>query len=493
MENLRYLLAAIAALTLIMSVVSSVNPSYFAGLSAFADHDEDEEDNDNSGSNDEEREEEDDEERDDDEHEEEDDDDKGKSGKNEDKEHEEDEDELVQSLGNHSNTTLEIDDEAELQVEIEDGDLDDGTYDVMFACDSPDIDKEFADALDVEDGEGEFEADLALSNGTYTGCEVEVGELSATFPSFNIMPDDEDEEKDDDDEDEREGEDKEEREEREHEGKEKSKLKVEDEGVEIEVELKGLNMTDGSYDAVFACESPDFSVTLDDAFEVEDGEGELEAEIGLANGTYSGCDITVEGTALASFDTFTVSEETEEEQEVEEKRKERKERIVSTTNGTKIHERHRSENAASPGDYRPGWNYTLKADGTAMHEVHDEDIMHEANATVNIDMSVWKSNHAIILLDVVGGTVEVENQDYTIRIGYAIYSIQHDAMKMLALATDDDGNVFRLKLRGSAVDGGDQFPMESGSIDLIFGGSTGDSNNRFEEWNLLLEGTIEAS
>ena len=52
MENLRYLLVAIAALTLVMSVVSGVNPNYFAGLSAFADHEEEEEDEDNSGSND---------------------------------------------------------------------------------------------------------------------------------------------------------------------------------------------------------------------------------------------------------------------------------------------------------------------------------------------------------------------------------------------------------------------------------------------------------
>jgi hypothetical protein len=101
-------------------------------------------------------------------------------------------------------------------------------------------------------------------------------------------------------------------------------------------------------------------------------------------------------------------------------------------------------------------------------------------------MSVWKSNRAIILLDVIGGTVEIEDQDYTVRIGYAFYSIQHDVMKVVALVTDDDGNVLKLKLRGSAVNDTDTFPMESGSIDLTFGGNVQDSN-------LLLEATVEAN
>ena len=188
---------------------------------------------------------------------------------------------------------------------------------------------------------------------------------------------------------------------------------------------------------------------------------------------------------IASFDTFTVSEETEEEQkhEVEEKRKEKRERIVTTTNGTKIHERHRSENAASPGEYKPDWNYTLAANGTADHE---------ADTEVDIDMAVWKSNRAIILLDVIGGTVEVENQTYTVVLGYAFYTIHHDTLRVGALAVDDDdGNVYKPKLRGSADDEA-EFPMESGSIDLRFEGSSGPSNNRFGDWELTFEGTVEA-
>jgi hypothetical protein len=39
---------------------------------------------------------------------------------------------------------------------------------------------------------------------------------------------------------------------------------------------------------------------------------------------------------------------------VEEKRKEKKVKIVTTTNATTIHERHRGQNASSPGDYELG-------------------------------------------------------------------------------------------------------------------------------------------
>jgi hypothetical protein len=484
MENLRYLLVAIAALTLIMSVVSGVNPNYFAGLSAFADEHEEEEDDDNSGSNDDHEEEDDEEEDEQDDESEDEEDDEDDKGKGKDK----DDDELVQSLGNHSQITLEVDDDhVDLEVEIEDGDLADGQHDVVFACASPDIDEEFAGALDVEDGHGDFETEIALANGTYTGCEVDVGGLSAAFASFTIVPEEEDEEEEDEEENE-----DEEEEEHESEAKTKSKLKTEDDAVEIEVEVKGLNMTDGSYDAVFMCEAPALNITLDNSFEVEDGEGEFKETIGFANGTYSGCDITVEGMVIASFDTFTVSEETEEEQEqeVEEKRKEKKERIVTTTNGTTIHEKHRSQNASSPGEYQPGWNYTLMANGTAMTNSGNE-TGDEADATVDINMAVWKSTGAIILLDVLDGTVEVGNQTYTVVLGYAYYTVHHDTFRVGALAVDDDGNVYKLKMRGSADDDA-EFPMESGSIDLTFEGSSGPSNNRLGDWELTLDGTVSA-
>ena len=407
MENLRYLLAALAAVTLIMSVVSSINPGYFAGLNAFA-ADDDEEDDDNSGSSSNNDEEDDDSD-----------------------ETDEDEQKIVQTLGSNSKAALEIDDDAELQVEIEDGDLEDGTYDVLFSCDSPNVDKEFADALGVQDGEGEFEEDLPLANDTYSGCEVHVGDLSATFPSFTIAAneendnDEEDDEEDDDD----------------NNGRGHDDEDAEDDDNENH-SARGSNE--------------------DDDDDEENHEDDDNSAKGSDNGGSNNDD----------------------------KRKERKQRIVNSTSGAEIHKKHRGENAASSGDFRPGWNYTLEAEGEAMHTAHDGNLTQEANVTASVDMSVWKSNNAIILLDVVGGTVEVDGQDYDVRIGYAVYFVEHDALRVAALATNDDGDVFRLKLRGSAVDGSDSFPTQTGSIDLLFGG---DVNDRFEDWNLLLEGTIEAN
>jgi hypothetical protein len=472
MKHLDQLLAALVVLTLVLSVASVANPNYFTGLNVYADDDEEDDDHDNSGKGSNNKGS-----KDDDEDEEEDD---------EEQDNEDDEEKLVQSLGNHSKAKLEVDDDhVELEIEIEDGDLGNGQYDVMFTCTSPNIDEEFAQALDVVEGQGEFETEIALENGTYTGCEVEVGELSATFASFTVMPEEEEEDDEHEEEDEEEHEDDE---------KFKSELKTEDEGVEIEVEIEGLNMTDGSYDAVFACEVPAFNVTLNNTFDVHNGKGKLKETIGLANGTYSGCDITVEGTELASFDTFTVSEGTEEEQEreVEVKRDERKQHIVSTISGQEIHEKHRKADPASPGDYGPGWNYTLSADGSAMSSDENRMVGPIANATVSIDMAVWKSTSAIILLDVLDGTIELDDREYSVKVGYVIYSTQHGAMKVAALAVDDDGNIVKLRLLGSADEEGVQFPAESGSIDLIFVGSVQQSGD-MPSWDLVLDGDVTAT
>lgn len=401
MENLRYLLAAIAALTLVMSVVSSVNPSYFAGLNALAD----EADDDNSGTTNNHEEE------DDDEHET---DDGQENDKGELK--------LEQILGSHSNATLEIDEGAELGVKIVDGDLNDGIHDVTFACDSPDVSKEFADSLNVTEGHGEFDTDLGLLNDTYTGCEVKAGNLSADFPTFTVLSEE------NDDEDEQNEEDNEEH--------------------EAEDDDSATGSSTGSN------RNDDEEKDEEDDDNSAGSHGERSAEV---------------------------------------KHKEKQERIVSSTSGTELHERHRNANAHSSGEYNPGWNYTLAASGTAMQAIENQDLLQEEDSTVNLNMSVWKSNSAIILFDIVGGTVEIADHSYDIRIGYGIYSLNHDAIKVIALGTDVDGNVYNLRLRGNAVDDVEQFATESNSIDLLFGGNIDQSNNRFEDWGLLLEGTVEAN
>lgn len=108
----------------------------------------------------------------------------------------EEEDELVQAFGENSEVVLAVEDEGHLGVEVADGDLADGTYNVTFACNTPDVDLEFPDALTVEGGEGEFETELALSVATYDGCEATVDDLTVLFPSFTLPADGEDEDED---------------------------------------------------------------------------------------------------------------------------------------------------------------------------------------------------------------------------------------------------------------------------------------------------------
>ena len=162
---------------------------------------------------------------------------------------------------------------------------------------------------------------------------------------------------------------------------------------------------------------------------------------------------------------------------------------MSTINGTEIHEKHRSENAFSPGQYEPGWNYTLVANGTAL--THDGNkTSNEGDATIQLDMAVWKSTGSLILLDVLDGKVKIDNETYTVVLGYAYYTEHHDAFKLGALAVDDGGNIYKLKLRGSAADDA-EFPLESGSLDLNFGGSS-QSINRLGDSDLAMDGTIAA-
>ncbi|HEX2614457.1 MAG TPA: hypothetical protein VHL10_03120, partial [Nitrososphaera sp.] len=345
MENLRHLLATIAALTLVLSVVSGVSPVSFTGLNAFAE-DDDGEDNDHSGSS---------------------------SGSNNNNNDDEDEE-----YGNQTSHGAKDDEERGNHSSNSTGD-------------------------DKEDDDNNGKDHGVNSNNDESG-----------------------------------------------QGHEKSGLHVENDGIQVNVEMD-TNMTDGTYGVAFICDTPAVNKTLDSMFEVEHGKGVLEAEIALENGTYSGCELVLAGTntAIASFDSFTVQEDVEQEDDdhENERHQERRHEIVSNVTGHEIHERHIKANPSSPGDYRPGWNYTLMADGTAMNDTNSA---HTVNATVDIDMAVWKSTPAIILLDITGGTVQVGGHEYDVRIGYALYSTEHGVMRLGALVSDDSGNILKLKLYGNA-------------------------------------------
>jgi hypothetical protein len=102
-------------------------------------------------------------------------------------------DEVVASLGDNSEASIDTEGGGVLEVTLKEGDLANGVYNVTLTCASPAVDEEFADALDVRHGEGLFETELGLAEGTYDGCEVGAGELQANFTSFDLIADEDDE------------------------------------------------------------------------------------------------------------------------------------------------------------------------------------------------------------------------------------------------------------------------------------------------------------
>ena len=500
MDNLRQLLVAIAALTLLFSMVSSANPNYFAGYSAFADEHEDEEEDNSESSN------------------EEDHDDSDR--------HDSDEHTVTSTFGTSSKVELEIDTEieddegnagsveADLQVETEDQDLPDGEHDVSLACETPAFEKAFDSPMEVEGGDGRFDGELAFANGTsYENCVVSIGDTDVALPTFRVVAgaDDDDDKSGRDDDDDETGRDDDDDEEDEDEQKvrgheERAGLETEGGKVELEVEVE-TNMTDGTYDAKFTCEEPAVDMTIEDGFKVEDGEGELDAELDLADGTYSGCKVESGNETIASFDSFAVKQEDDDDDEedgdddVEEKRKEKRKDIVTSITAQEEHKRRMNASPASTGDFEPGWNYTLNANGTGTPRAIDSDtetvnasvLAGDGDVEVNLDMGVWKSNRALVLLSVLNGTVMVDDKEYTVELGYALYSVTHNAMRIGAFVSDEDGNIYKLKLRGTATGEDAEFPSASGeSIDFVFEGNSGAARNSISGWQLELEGTVKA-
>lgn len=478
MGNSRQLLAAIAALILLLSAVSIANPNYLAGYRALADEDDNE--NENYA----------------------DDDDKDTTDDRE------SDSEIVATFGEGSKVALEISDRiadresanavmAELEVEAEKGDLDDGEYDISFSCDSPDVKESFDESLVVRNGQGDFETELALVNGTtYAGCEVGIGNHNAaSLPQFTIhvgvqeKEDREDEKDDDDVRDDHDDEDDEEKDDREEHEK-RTDMDVKREGAEFKVQIRGVNMTDGKYDAIFACDRPELNMTLEHSFEVEDGAGKFTGDLALENGTYSGCELTVERTVVASFDSFVVNGHHDD---VEEKRKEKRKEIVSKIDSRELHKRRMNANPASVGDYMPDSNYTLTLNGTAEQRAGAGS--EEAEVDGTIELAVWKSNGAVILLSVLDGEVEVGNETYTIELGFALYSIQHGVMRIGAFVSDESGNILKLRLRGSATDVNATLPADDGqSIELVFEGNSGPARNMLDKHSALkLEGTLKST
>lgn len=117
----------------------------------------------------------------------------------------EEENEVEEVLGESSEVSIGTVIGGELEVELKDGDLADGVYNVTLSCAEPEVSTEFEDALTVKDGEGVFETTHDLAEGSYEDCGVTAGDLKATFAPFEVTADEDlgeedDEQEEDDDE-----------------------------------------------------------------------------------------------------------------------------------------------------------------------------------------------------------------------------------------------------------------------------------------------------
>jgi hypothetical protein len=346
---------------------------------------------------------------------------------------------------------------------------------VAIACATPESSLTFSEKLNVKDDEGEFEGKLSLRSATYSDCVVSAGNLSVVLPDFTIVAGGHTHGHDHGD------------------HKSESRVDIKGDGtVRLEISISHPGFTAGTYDVTLSCVEPvGMSVVLTDVLVVdESGNGKFRIETSLGPGSYSGCEASIEEESgrmvIATFDTFKVEEEHEDNRMLDEKKRDRKHALLERIVTGDIHRRHiDAVRASSPGDYEPGTKYNLTADGTIEGDA--------TGAKVEVDLGVWKSNRAIILMDILGGNVTVGEDSYTIRIGYAIYSMQNDVLSVRALATDDaTGEIVSLKLRGNASSD-TTFPMADGdAMELQFEGKSGRFANQIGNWELSLEGKIEA-
>lgn len=183
---------------------------------------------------------------------------------------------------------------------------------------------------------------------------------------------------------------------------------------------------------------------------------------------------------------YTMAGEEGDEERAAGKAEQRRKAIVAGESGRQIHERHMQANPRSSGPYEPGRDYTLEVVGVATDGMQGS----AKDIALIIDMSVWKSNGAVVIIDIVDGTVTLGEEEYEIKLGYALYSQNHSVFRSAALVESVDGDVFTLKLRGTMA-AGSELPASEGAVSgLEFEGNAHQMNS-LDGLNLMLQGTIK--
>src|ERR1051326_3606008 len=86
------------------------------------------------------------------------------------------------------------------------------------------------------------------------------------------------------------------------------------------------------------------------------------------------------------------------------------------------HNEHISSHAPITGPFQANMNYTLQASGNATTISNQTST---DNATLNLNMSTWKSTRSLVAMDITGGSLKVGNNITTISSGHAYYLINH--------------------------------------------------------------------
>lgn len=165
---------------------------------------------------------------------------------------------------------------------------------------------------------------------------------------------------------------------------------------------------------------------------------------------------------------------------------EKRKAIIARESGDEIHQRHIQANPSSTGNYSPGLEYRFEAAGTGISNGTRE-------VTMAMDISVWKSNGAVVIMDVIGGTITVGEEEYDIALGYALYSVRHSGFRSAALAVAENGDVLVLKLYGSSMADVQLAATAGGApLGLTFGDEAQHKRSSLDSWTLVLEGTLKS-
>ena len=111
---------------------------------------------------------------------------------------------------------------------------------------------------------------------------------------------------------------------------------------------------------------------------------------------------------------------------------EREQNYVNETAESRHHE-HLSFNETFSGPYTSNSNYTVTATGNAT-AISNESMIE--NASLTLHLSVWKSTHSVVSMDIMNGTIKIGNNQTQIYSGHAYYLLHHPRLLIYGFIVD---------------------------------------------------------